>query len=50
MQERKSEKKPVKKGFWAGLLDSVDKKMEAMSCSGGCCSGSDKKKNGSKCC
>ncbi|MBF0386558.1 MAG: hypothetical protein HQL20_01725 [Candidatus Omnitrophica bacterium] len=49
MQEKKSEKKPVKKGFWAGLMDKMDQKMADMSCSGGCCSGKDKEK-GSKCC
>ena len=49
MQDKKSETKPVKKGFWAGLVDKLDKKMEAMSCSGGCCSGADKNKS-SKCC
>ncbi|MEI6437409.1 MAG: hypothetical protein WCO69_01515 [Candidatus Omnitrophota bacterium] len=50
MAEKKNGKKPVKKGFWAGLVDAVDRKMESMvSCGGGCnCSGGDKKN--SKCC
>jgi len=29
--------KDIKKGFWARLMDSLDKKMEAKAKSGGCC-------------
>jgi len=41
MPENTNEK-DVKKGFWARLMDSLDKKMEAKakSSSGCCCSGS----------
>ncbi len=48
MVDQKKETK-AKKGFWAGLMDKVDKKMAEAACSGGCCSGSDKKKD-NKCC
>ncbi len=48
MVEKKSVKKPLKRSFWGRLVDKVDKKMEELSCSGGCCSGGSKKSG--KCC
>ncbi len=49
MQEENCEKIDGKKGFWAELVEKIDKKLKAMACSGGCdCSGHNKK--GGKCC
>ncbi len=45
----KKDKTEVKKGFWANLLDKLDKKMEDKANSGGCCCSGGNKNKGSKC-
>ena len=37
--ENKIEEKKLKKGFWARLLESIDKKMEEKAKAGSCCQG-----------
>lgn len=49
MDEKKSEIKKKKKGFFGKLVDKLDKKMEEKSKNTSCCGGSEKEK-GSSCC